>query len=291
MLKSEFQDIPNTFINQQLAAHKHLFATYVALANTQDTQAQDRPYGRGRPPTHFVRADVIAENSGWPDLTVELAAARRRCTAIRTQRAEAEAKKLAEQENLRRAMDSGQTAECSACFDDLPMNRQIHCNGVDIHFTCFDCATTYIKSEIGEARCSVICPSGCGATFMPDQLRLLEDKKMLQKLEQIQQEKEIRDANLEDIEECPFCDYKAILPPIEEDFEFRCLNPECEKVSCRRCKAVSHIPISCEQHAKDNKINSRHKLEEAMTAALIRSCNKCKNQFIKVRTRCFVNTT
>ncbi|KAF2488232.1 hypothetical protein BDY17DRAFT_230872, partial [Neohortaea acidophila] len=171
--------------------------------------------------------------------------------------------------------------ECSACYDDLPMNRQIHCNGRVAHFTCFDCVEMYIKSEVGESRCRVICPAGCGSGFTQQQLDQLSNKQLLEKFAQIQQEKDIRDAGLEDLEECPFCDYKAILPPVEQDFEFRCANPECERVSCRRCKAVSHVPISCEQHAQDNKLNSRHTIEEAMTAALVRSCNKCKKQFVK----------
>ncbi|EME40892.1 hypothetical protein DOTSEDRAFT_74447 [Dothistroma septosporum NZE10] len=178
-------------------------------------------------------------------------------------------------------MAAGETAECQACFEDLPMNRQIHCNGNAAHFTCFDCAATYIRSEVGQSRCRVLCTAGCGAGFARAQLQLLSDKSLFDRLEQLQQEKEIRDAGLDNLEECPFCEYKAILPPVEEDFEFRCANPECEKVSCRRCKAVSHIPLSCEEHAKDNKLNTRHKIEEAMTAALIRSCNKCKKQFIK----------
>lgn len=110
---------------------------------------------------------------------------------------------------------------------------------------------------------------------------MLEDKGLLAKLEQLQQEKDIRDAGLENLEECPFCDYKAILPPIEEDFEFRCANEECEKISCRRCKAVSHIPQTCEESAKDNKLSIRHRIEEAMTKALIRNCAKCKKGFIK----------
>lgn len=162
------------------------------------------------------------------------------------------------------------------------MNRQIHCNGTKAHFLCFDCAETYIKSEIGESRCRVLCPAAdCETGYANHQLNLLSDKQSLEKLAQLQQEKDIRDAGLDDLEECPFCDYKAIVPPVEEDFEFRCANAECEKVSCRRCKAISHIPVSCEQHAKDNKLNSRHKIEEAMTAALVRSCNNCKKQFIK----------
>ncbi len=284
MLKAEFGEIPVNYINMKLATERHLYQAYLALAKEKDDSERTGicPFGKGRPSVRLVAdAATIATNCGWPDLLAELQAARSRMQIVRADRATEDARTRAEKRNLERAIASGETAECSACFDDLPMNRQMHCNGAEAHFICFDCAQTYIKTEVGESRCNVLCTAGCGARFASNQLNLLEDKKMLEKLSQLEQEKAIRDAGLEDLEECPFCDYKAILPPIEEDFEFRCANPECEKVSCRRCKSISHVPISCEQHAKDNKINSRHKIEEAMTAALIRACNKCKKTFIK----------
>ncbi|KAK5165469.1 uncharacterized protein LTR77_008998 [Saxophila tyrrhenica] len=284
MLKSEFPEIPVQYINAKLATERHLYNAFTALAKEKDDSERDdvRRFGKGRPSQRQIAdADTIATNCGWPELLEELNAARARMVCVKMDRAAEDAKKIAERENLDRAIAAGETAECSACFDDLPMNRQIHCNGSVAHFLCFDCALTYIKTEVGESRCNVLCTAGCGAGFAGNQLKLLSDKQLLEKLSQLEQEKAIREAGLDDLEECPFCDYKAILPPIEEDFEFRCANPECEKVSCRRCKAITHIPITCEQHAKDNKINSRHKVEEAMTAALIRSCNKCKKTFIK----------
>ena len=283
ILKADFPDIPIQYITNTLGTEKYLYQAYVALAKAKDnSEGSARPYGKGRPSTkNFADASTIATNCAWPELLEELHAARERVSAIRADCAAADAKKRAEQENLQKAIAAGETAECSACYDDLPMNRQIHCNGLVAHFTCFGCAEMYIKSEVGDSRCRVLCPAGCGEAFAHQQLNLLSNKQLLNKLAQLQQEKDIRDAGLDDLEECPFCDYKAIMPPIEEDFEFHCANPDCEKISCRRCKCVSHIPISCEQHAKENKINSRHKIEEAMTAALIRSCNKCKKQFIK----------
>ncbi|KAK3072921.1 hypothetical protein LTR53_005920 [Teratosphaeriaceae sp. CCFEE 6253] len=284
MLKAEFPEFPVHYVNETLAAQKHFYKAHVALANEKDGRVTNgRAYGRlrGRPPKNLASADTIAANGGWPPLTEELEAARARVQIIRAQHAADDARKQAEETNLQRAKERGETAECSACFDDLPLNRQIHCDGPAAHFTCFDCAETYIKSEVGESRCRVLCTAGCGAAFAPNQLNLLLDKQLLEKLAELEQEKAIRDANLEDLEECPFCDYKAIVPPLEEDFEFRCANPECEKISCRRCKSTTHIPISCEQHAKDNQIDHRHKIEEAMTAAMIRACNKCKKQFIK----------
>lgn len=100
-------------------------------------------------------------------------------------------------------------------------------------------------------------------------------------LERLQQQDEIRLADLDDLTSCPFCDFAAICAPVEEDREFRCANPDCEKVSCRLCKHETHIPLSCEAYAKDNKVNIRHAVEEAMTEALVRSCHKCQNKYIK----------
>jgi TRIAD3 protein (E3 ubiquitin-protein ligase RNF216) len=277
ILKAEFPTFTHVEIANIVHDKEYLFQSYVHLANLRDTDAGPR---RGRPSV-TANADTIIANSGWPPLGEELTAARKRAQADRVVREEERMKKRAEDDNLRRAIAKGRTAECQACFDDLPMNRQIHCHGDEPHFTCFSCIETYVKTEIGDSRCRVLCTAGCGAGFEPAQLNLISDKKLLQKLADLQQEEDIREANLDDLEECPFCDYKAIMPPIEENFEFHCANPDCEKVSCRRCKASSHIPISCEQFAKDKKANSRHTIEEAMTAALIRSCNKCKKQFIK----------
>ncbi|KAI7270645.1 hypothetical protein KC345_g7385 [Hortaea werneckii] len=283
ILKVEYPEMTVKYINETFALEKHLYQAYVALAAAKDNpDPLNQKLNKGRPSVrHFTTADAMATNSGWPPLVEELAAARKSVQGIRAKKALENEKKKKEAENLRLAMERGETAECSACFDDLPMNRQVHCDGLTAHFTCYDCITAYIKSEVGESRCRLLCPSGCGAGFAPNQLNLLEDKQLLERFAELEQEKAIRDAGLEDLEECPFCDYKAILPPIEEDFEFRCANPECEQVSCRRCKSVSHIPMSCEQYAKENRISSRHKIEEAMTAAMIRSCNRCKKQFIK----------
>ena len=282
LLKAEFPDIPIHFIHSTLNEHKHLYQTYLVLNKAQEDISTTRRYGKGRASIKVLAdADTIALNSHWPPLMEELEAARMKVMILKSEKEALEVVKKAEKDNLARAIAAGETAECTACFDDLPMNRQIHCDGDVAHFVCFDCALTYIKSEVGESRCRVVCTAGCGAGFAIKQLALLSDTQLLEKLSQLQQEKDIRDANLDDLEECPFCDYKAILPPIEEDFEFRCPNPECEKVSCRRCKSISHIPMSCEEHAKDNKVNSRHKIEEAMTTALIRKCNKCSKSFIK----------
>jgi TRIAD3 protein (E3 ubiquitin-protein ligase RNF216) len=101
----------------------------------------------------------------------------------------------------------------------------------------------------------------------------------------------LRSAEIEGLVKCPFCDYAAICPPIEEDKEFRCENPECKAslprssrfcfalisgigmdVTCRHCQRKSHLPLSCTEAMKDDKIAIRHVVEEAMTQALVRKC-------------------
>ena len=100
-------------------------------------------------------------------------------------------------------------------------------------------------------------------------------------LERNEQEAVLRLAGIENLASCPFCPYAAEYPSVEENKEFQCKMPDCEKVSCRLCKLESHIPKSCEEFAKENGLSIRREIEEAMTAALIRRCNKCDTPFIK----------
>ena len=52
-------------------------------------------------------------------------------------------------------------------------------------------------------------------------------------------------------------------------------------MSCRLCKAKSHIPLSCDEFKKENGVSERRVIEEARTEALIRTCGKCKVRILK----------
>lgn len=52
-------------------------------------------------------------------------------------------------------------------------------------------------------------------------------------------------------------------------------------MSCRLCKAKSHIPLSCDEYKKENGVSERRIIEEARTEALIRTCGKCKVRILK----------
>jgi hypothetical protein len=95
---------------------------------------------------------------------------------------------------------------------------------------------------------------------------------------------------LEGLVYCPFCPFAAIVEdPTQQIFE--CLN--CGVHSCRHCRVKSHHPLSCAGNAirhqldliiayrNENKLAAKHVVEEEMTKAFVRTCNNCKQVFLK----------
>ncbi|KAH0425474.1 hypothetical protein CcaCcLH18_10933 [Colletotrichum camelliae] len=188
----------------------------------------------------------------------ELRAARQVCEAVQSKRKSAEAKVLDEENYFKQAQEAGTIAECGCCFDKRPLNRMVHCNNPDAeHYFCVDCARKSAETAIGLVKFE------------------------LNSLDRIEFEAALQAQGFENLSTCPFCPYAADCPPIDEDKEFRCVNPECEIVSCRLCRQETHVPRTCEEAAAENGISARRKIEEAMSSALIRKCNKCQTPFIK----------
>lgn len=167
----------------------------------------------------------------------------------------------------------------------MPHTGSLRCNGEDPHYTCFECSNNNVSAQVGDSKGRILCPSGCGGGYSEVQLRLLPDTKLVEKFLKLQQEQDVREAGIDDLCECPFCDYQDICPPLDVDSEFRCQNDDCRITSCRKCQKHTHVPDTCEENAKktskDAALDQRHKIEEAMTQALVRNCNKCKKPFIK----------
>lgn len=200
--------------------------------------------------------------------------------AKRQQAADAE---HAEKMNLQEAQATDQMGECACCFDDVPLNRMVHCNGETTHFYCSNCPRQQIETIMGQSRCRPRCfgVTDCTGTFSRAQLQRVLSEKTFDRLEHMQQMEDLRAAGLDFLSECPFCDFRMECLPIEVDKEFRCQSSKCGKTSCRLCDKETHIPLSCEEAKKDGQLTYRHIVEEAMSAALIRHCNSCKQPFVK----------
>lgn len=205
------------------------------------------------------------------------------CRARQEQRDRQQRHEREEQENLERARLEGTLKECECCFADCAMNRMVHCDGVLLHWFCKDCVRRMAETQVGLSKYELACMStdGCQAGFAHDQQQLFLGRKTRVALERIEQEHILRMAGIEDLETCPFCPFAAEYAPVEVDREFRCQNPACQEVSCRLCRKPTHIPKTCAEADRENGPSARLTVEEAMSAALIRNCNKCHTPFIK----------
>lgn len=265
---------------------KTLFRTFLTLDEQQRNydSMSDRPYRKLSHPRVPPRAVSKRAKSNVDSeiIKAELAAAKQKRDQLSSKRAEEEKLALLEAANEQEAQRDGSMTECGCCFSDVPLNRTIHCASAE-HFFCYDCIKQNVSTEIGALKCRPKCmdQSGCKDGFPRSLLMQVLDSKTFEKLEQMQQEEDIRLADIGDVESCPFCPFKAVMLPVEVDREFRCGNRDCEKASCRLCKEPSHLPKTCEEIKKDKKIDARHILEEAMTDKLIRKCNKCAIKFVK----------
>ncbi|KZT20220.1 hypothetical protein NEOLEDRAFT_1172659 [Neolentinus lepideus HHB14362 ss-1] len=170
--------------------------------------------------------------------------------------------------------------DCGCCFSPYAFNKLIQCP--DAHLFCPDCMTSYVGNLLGMGDPNIKCmdQSGCKELFTDGELRRFMAPKLLELYEKVRTRKDIEAAQLDGLEECPYCEYKVVIESVEEKL-FRCENKECGAVTCRACKKDNHLPKSCKEVEDDKKIDARHTVEEAMTKALMRNCPKCSKAFIK----------
>jgi TRIAD3 protein (E3 ubiquitin-protein ligase RNF216) len=64
---------------------------------------------------------------------------------------------------------------------------------------------------------------------------------------------------------------------------FQCPDLDCALETCRKCLEPAHIPLKCSEVEKKSATQGRLKVEEAITAAKIRTCPKlgCGTKFVK----------
>ncbi|KAK4126441.1 hypothetical protein N657DRAFT_543963, partial [Parathielavia appendiculata] len=286
LLKAAFPQRYAEDIEKLFKQHGYqLYPTYLALDmacwSPDAEPARVKKVGARRDHLEDILKDTVIEAE--KDALEAFNAARTVCEAKAQARAEEKQKEEEEQENWERAKAEGTIAECGCCFDDKPLNRMVHCDGSVCHWFCRGCARLNAEHAIGLSKYQLTCMSvdGCDATFSRDQRKLFLDDKLTTALDLIEQETVLRLSGIENLATCPFCPYAAEYPPVDENKEFRCENPGCRLVSCRLCRQETHIPKSCSEASTERGLSARRAIEEAMSAALIRKCNKCGTPFIK----------
>ncbi|KAI7784533.1 hypothetical protein LA080_009769 [Diaporthe eres] len=293
IMQQSFPEFYAEDLRRTFAEHGNcLYPAFLEVAATVASSNNRPPYRKKSRVTQIPRrydVDALADrirtsaDQGEREALEEFQALR----AVQAkQRAESDVERRreeAEKTNLEIAMLEGNIADCGCCFVEYALNRMVHCDGETLHWFCRDCAKMMAETQIGLSKYRLDCMStdGCTGGFAMDQKEVFLDAHAMTALDRIEQEAVLREAGIENLETCPQCPFAAEYPPIEEDKEFRCLNPDCAVTSCRSCRKETHVPKTCAEAALDNGHSARHEIEEAMSAALIRTCNKCSAPFIK----------
>ncbi|KAI6158481.1 hypothetical protein EDD17DRAFT_1623316 [Pisolithus thermaeus] len=270
-LMVDYPRIPKPHIRKRLLECRFYARAFFKLA--RDLEEKPPPFklkltnsvisGKGK-----VKEDPIFQN--------ELEWVKKRVTKVPVSPDEA----LAEESNEQDCQETGGGIECGCCFSSYPFENMVQCP--DAHLFCKFCMTSYSSTLLGEHNPNIVCmdQSDCKLPFPESELKRFLTPKMLELYDRVKQIKEIEAAGLENLEECPFCEYKCV---IENEMEklFRCENTVCGAVTCRVCKRPDHLPKSCKEVEEDRHLDVQHHVEEAMTRALMRNCPKCQKAFIK----------
>jgi hypothetical protein len=291
LLADEFTRIPTHFIHKSLREKGTIYGTFHFLAEHEKTynNRPRKPYSRSKlgrmalEKKYHRTATEQREEHQYINVVNEFQAARQQQQREETRQKRQRADEAAEASNFTVHQLQGSLVECQCCFNEAPINRVVHCENDDVHFFCNKCIETRAKEQIGTLKHEMNCMdiSGCAAGLSREALAQALPVTISDKLAEIQQLAEIKAAGLDGLEQCPFCEYQAVCPPIETDTIFECLNPACEKVSCRRCNEESHVPRSCEEAKKDKGLSARHAVEEARSEAMMRTCPKCRVKIVK----------
>ena len=112
----------------------------------------------------------------------------------------------------------------------------------DAHLFCSSCITSYASGLLGSHNPNIVCmdQSGCKLPFPASELRRKLSAKLMELYDRVKQTKEIEAAGLDNLEECPFCEYKVVIENENEKL-FRCENEDCGAVTCRGCKKLVSI--------------------------------------------------
>lgn len=293
ILAQHFTHVPTHAIFKIVHQNRAVFTSYIHLQEAERDyySKPQRPYIRHRQPRANLEKKYARgpheqrDEERYAQIVNELQAAKQHVVREEIKATKQKANEEAEATNLAIHKASGSLIECQCCFDDeIPMNRSVGCESAsDMHFFCHGCVSRLADNQIGVMKYEMLCMdgSGCKASLSVEGVAQAVSIKTVDKLAFNQQQAEIAAAGIDGLEQCPFCDFKAICEAVEQDRIFNCQNPDCGRATCRRCNQDAHCPKSCEEVKADKGLDARHRIEEARSNRVMRKCPKCSVKIIK----------
>ena len=292
LIARHFSHVPTLFVDNLVKQNKSIFDTYVAIHDMENQYfaVQPKPYPRRKQPRpalekkYELKASDRRIPAEYANRVNELQAAKQHVEREVIKDAARKAKEDAEALNVAEHVKSGGILECQCCFDgEIPLNRVVPCMAEVAHNFCFTCVEGLADTQVGMLKHEMLCmdSSGCTAKLSHEDIGRAIPITTFDRLELNQQQAEIMAANIEGLEQCPSCDYKAICGDVEEEPIFYCQNPSCSRATCRKCEKDDHSPKTCKEASVDKVLSARHLIEEARSEAIIRTCRKCKAKIVK----------
>ena len=220
LLAFEFTRIPTHFIHKTLREKGTLYDTFNFLAHSESTYygSPRKPYARSRVARVMLekkyQRTAIEQREGrqYVNIVNEFQAARQHQHREETRKKRQKADEEVEANKFKVHQLQGSLVECQCCFDEAPINRVVNCENYQTHFFCNKCINMRAKEQVGILRHEMMCmdTSGCGAELSKEALARALPVKISDKLAEIQQLAEIKAAGIDGLEQCPFCEYRAV---------------------------------------------------------------------------------
>ncbi|KAJ2923809.1 hypothetical protein H1R20_g13283, partial [Candolleomyces eurysporus] len=231
-LQTAFPYIPLTYIRRELASRKGLYApTHLFVLEeerrveregegTRRYRKKSTPYrsGKDKGKGRALNDDAFEEERRWLEGHLAGPTADGDSNANGGEQEEGEE----EEDDDEDLEDDGTFIECGCCFSKFPFERMTQCP--DAHLFCRSCLRAYASSQLGSQNVSLTCmhTSGCTLHFPESELSRLLPNKLLGLYNRLKQQKELKEANIDGLEECPFCDWACVMEvPPEQDKLFR----------------------------------------------------------------------
>ena len=186
-----------------------------------------------------------------------------------------------------REEEAADMAECPVCVLEKPQLLFVACR--DGHSFCRDCVATEARELMhGRGGWQLAClEGGCGAGFTDQVLRGVLTEAERQEMEERRGASAVgealRQGHLHNFTKCKYCAWGAVVETgPEADKVFRC--QACEAEYCRVCEKDwddVHMGRRCSELETDADAAKRKRLEEQLTAAILRRCHRCGLQFQK----------
>uniref|UniRef100_A0A914XNE5 RING-type domain-containing protein n=1 Tax=Plectus sambesii TaxID=2011161 RepID=A0A914XNE5_9BILA len=287
-LMNTFMHMRREFFQYMLEQHaNHLLPAYreIQAVEANNTPQRGRPSNKRRhfPVSQYVTAaERREEPEPWPE---ELDEGFFREVQFITNEAKIHAhmenRRVVRENRLSQARQSGELVECPICLNEECLPEEMFSCSQSEHSFCRDCVRQHSETQLGGGSHRVACMAeGCAADVGLQALQTALAPETFSLLARRQQAASLRQAHIDNLEHCPYCDFSMVIENAAERL-FRCRNRDCLKETCRECHKPSHIPLHCDEVERDEETRMRTFVEERMAEALIRTCPTCGCRIVK----------